>query len=118
MITVVNKRSHTPTQFDYKIHRPTALGNPYSHIKGRMTLAHYYTATPQEAIEKYRGWLLTQLLDKNSAAYIEFHRLVKVAQKHDINLVCYCAPRHCHGDFIKKLIENLLFPANGEEESL
>ena len=97
---------------DFYIGRGSPLGNPYTHIKNRMTLAQYYTATAWQAIEKYKAWLLTQLLDKQSAAYIEFHRLVKIAQSHDIYLVCYCAPRPCHGDFIKKLIENLLFPTD------
>lgn len=114
MITVVNKGTHSPTQMDIYIGRPSPLGNPYTHMKTRMGLAKYYTPTAAEAIKKYEPWLLDQLMDKKSAAYIEFHRIVKLAQHFDIYLVCYCAPRPCHGDFIKKLIENLLFPIDEE----
>lgn len=114
MITVVNRNKHTPQPMDFYIGRGSPLGNPYTHIKSqtklRKGLALYYEDTLEEVLQKYEKWLLFRLSDKKSEQHKEFYRLVKFASTQDINLVCYCAPKRCHGDYIKKLIENLLFP--------
>jgi hypothetical protein len=37
--------------------RGSALGNPFTHLRGRTTRADYQVATRDEAIEAYRRWL-------------------------------------------------------------
>ncbi len=37
--------------------------------------------------------------------YLPLLRIKKLSQKHDVYLVCFCAPKSCHGDVIKEIIE-------------
>jgi hypothetical protein len=37
-------------------------------------------------------------------ASIEIHRLAALARKQDSCLVCFCAPKACHADSIKRAI--------------
>ena len=110
MIKVVNKRTHKPSPdaIDEYIGRGSGLGNPFTHIKRRMTLAKYVVESPEKALAMYEGWLPLQLANPKSAASIQFRHIVKLAEKYDVNLVCFCAPNRCHGDFVKKLIDNLI----------
>lgn len=114
MITVVNKRTHLPTLFDFYIGRGSPLGNPFTHrkqdLKANKGKALYWVDTREEAVAKYRKWLIHALVNKNSVEYKEFYRLVSAANKHDIFLVCFCAPLPCHGEVIKEEIERRLFP--------
>lgn len=110
MITIVNKYRHKPSPdaIDEFIGRGSGLGNPFTHIQGRMTLAKYVVESPEKAISMYQAWLPLQLANRQSAAAEQFYHIAKLAQTHDVNLVCYCAPKQCHGDFVKLLIDNLI----------
>ena len=113
MITVVNKRIHTPTQWDFYIGRGSSLGNPYTHrkqdLKENKGKALYWVETREEAVKKYKQWLIHALSNKWTAEYKALYQLVRAAAKHDIFLVCFCAPYPCHGDVLKEMIEQLLF---------
>lgn len=88
--------------YDVYIGRPSKWGNPYSHKDG--TLALYKTDTREEAVDKYRDYILSRpdLL----AALIELKGKV---------LGCWCAgkvalttenkPFICHGQILLELIE-------------
>ena len=93
MITVGNK--HHGAKGIY-VGRPSPLGNPFA-MQGEATRAH--------AIRDYEAWLAEQLLDPCSPASIELHRLAALARKQDICLVCFCAPKACHANIIKRTIE-------------
>lgn len=95
MIKVVNKRTHTPSNDDVHIGRPSVLGNPFPMSNESERL---------EVVEKYREWLRTQYRSSNPAKF-ELLRLAKLSKTQDINLVCYCAPKACHGDVVKYAIE-------------
>lgn len=71
------------------------LANPFS-------LQQY---TREECLNKYRSWLVEQLNDINSPQSIELNRLTELVLKgQDINLICFCKPKDCHGDIIKEFI--------------
>jgi hypothetical protein len=96
-IDVVNK--HHVTQFratDTYIGRGSVLGNPYPITA---------TASREQVIERYEGWLLEQI-EQQVPAVIEVlnHLAYQVADNHDIRLFCFCAPRPCHGDVVKRII--------------
>lgn len=38
----------------------------------------------------------------------ELNKIWKLAKNENVNLVCFCKPKDCHGDIIKKLIESKL----------
>jgi hypothetical protein len=70
------------------IGRPSKWGNPF--IIGR-------DGDREQVIKKYEKWILSQPKLMNE--------LVELTGK---DLVCYCSPKACHGDVLKKLIENSL----------
>ena len=73
--------------YDIYIGRPSKWGNPFQIGKD---------GTPEEAIEKFRNWIITQ------------PNLLK--DLHEIKgktLGCWCKPKRCHGDILVELIETL-----------
>jgi len=81
-------------QFDIYVGRPSAWGNPFSHRAG--TLAKFRVATREEAIERYREWLLGQpeLVER---ARSELRGKI---------LGCWCKPLACHGDVLASVANN------------
>jgi hypothetical protein len=93
MITVGNKQRGARGIY---VGRPSPLGNPFA-MQGETTRAH--------SIRDYEDWLAEQLLDPKSPASIEMDRLATLARKQELCLVCFCAPKACHADIIKRTIE-------------
>jgi hypothetical protein len=77
--------------YDVYVGRPSKWGNPYSHMQG--TTAEFVTATREEAVEKYREWIMTQ-----SQLLADLHELKGKV------LGCWCGPRQaCHGKVLAEL---------------
>ncbi len=93
MITVGNKQHGARGIY---VGRPSPLGSPFP---------LHREAERASVIRDYEEWLAEQLLDPRSAASIELHRLAALAREQDICLVCWCAPKACHADIIKRTIE-------------
>src|SRR5437870_4928570 len=93
MITVGNKKHGASGIY---VGRPSPLGNPFA-MQGEAERA--------AVIRAYEDWLAEQLLDLSSRASREIHRLAGLARKQDLCLVCFCAPKACHADIIKRTIE-------------
>lgn len=109
MITVVNKKTHVPTDYDVYIGRGSVLGNPYSSLPAHIeTKAEFRCETREESISKFNEYIEKEIKDKNEKICSELNRIWKLAKAGDINLVCYCAPKSCHGHIIKKIIESVL----------
>jgi len=81
---------------DVLVCRPSAWGNPYTHIKDKKTKAKFVVSTRKEAVEKYREWILSQPELMN--------RLHELKGK---KLGCVCAPKMCHADILVELIESI-----------
>ena len=88
--TVVNRRG---SPFDVYIGRGSKWGNPFSHVHSIFPDV-IHVATREEAIEKYRDWILTQ--PQLLAALPELQGKV---------LGCYCSPKACHGDVLAELCD-------------
>ncbi len=95
---VVNKRNHVPTREDIYIGRPSPLGNPFSHLDN--TLAQFKVRNRDEAVEKYRDWILEKIEAEDPRV---LHALGMIQA--NSNLVCWCKPCACHGDIIKEILE-------------
>ncbi len=93
MITIGNKKQGARGIY---VGRPSPLGNPFPLQR---------EADRAAVIHDYEDWLAEQLLDPRSAASIEIHWLAALARKQDLCLVCWCAPKACHADIIKRTIE-------------
>jgi hypothetical protein len=80
-------------KYDIYIGRPSEWGNPYTHIRDRETKAEFIVKNREEAISKYREWILNQPMLMN--------RILELDGK---ILGCWCKPKSCHGDVLVELI--------------
>lgn len=74
----------------------SALGNPF--IIGK-------DGDRTEVIAKYRRWLWEKIKKRNSPECTELRRVLALARRGDVHLICCCAPLSCHGDVIKAAVE-------------
>lgn len=81
-------------KYDVYIGRPSKWGNPFSHKEG--TLAKFKVATRQEAIDKYREWILSQP-----------HLIESLHELKGKALGCWCKPQSCHGDVLIELLNQI-----------
>lgn len=92
--------------------RPSPLGNPFSHKD--KSIAKYKVKTVEEAIAKYKEWILDNMCNEEISA--ELIRLADIAEKGDLILGCWCVPFHeCHAETIKQLIELILEERENEK---
>ena len=92
-MTVVNKRTHTPTSNDVYIGRGSMWGNPFR--IGR-------DGERDDVIRMYTAMMVRRLEGTDADGWL--HDLAKLKGK---TLVCYCAPLACHGDVLEQLIEEM-----------
>jgi hypothetical protein len=105
MINIVNKYKHTPSPADFKIHRPSALGNPFTHLAGK-TLAKYVVENRDAAVESFEPSIIERLNNNDPEVRAELNKIVEMEKKYGtVNLVCFCAPLRCHGEVIRKIID-------------
>jgi hypothetical protein len=68
------------------------------------------TEFKKEVCDKYEVWFKEQLHSNGDVLHM-LEKLHQHSLKGDINLGCFCAPRRCHCDTIKRYLDNL-----GEEK--
>lgn len=105
-VRVVNR--HHGEVGDY-IGRGTPLGNPFKRPDDG--------TTKDEVIGKYRTWLWQQLSHDSPQRRALDELAVRVQNGENVNLVCSCAPRACHGDVVKRAIEWRLQQLEGKSTS-
>lgn len=104
-ITVVNKYHAIPYYqhdglYDISIMRGYPLGNPYPIGLGR---------TREQVIKDYQFYIDREIRQGNPSIIAELDSIAyKVMQGHDVNLICCCYPKACHGDIIKKGLESAI----------
>jgi hypothetical protein len=100
MITVGLVKQPKPNTLNIRIDRASPLGNPF-YMKSE--------AQRNEVCDKYEKWFASQISNKQSKVYIEIVRLYKLARDgNHLNLQCWCAPKRCHGDTIKRFLDKYL----------
>jgi hypothetical protein len=83
------------------VHRGTPLGNPFK-------MANSSESERVRVCEEYARWLPGKLLEEG-AELRQFQELLKLSKSSNrLELICYCAPKRCHADFIKALLEESL----------
>jgi hypothetical protein len=88
--TVVNLHKE---KFDVFIGRPSKWGNPFSHRKD--TRARFQVASREEAIEKFREWVVKQP-----------HLMLSLGELRGKVLGCFCKPEDCHGDVLAEIVND------------
>lgn len=112
MIRVKNKHKSKPESNDIYVGRGSVLGNPFTHFDLEKTKAEFHCETREESISNYENYLLEKIKNKDSAICKELNRIYSLALKQDVNLVCFCNPKSCHGDIIKKVLESKIYNLN------
>ncbi|MFA5306045.1 MAG: DUF4326 domain-containing protein [Candidatus Babeliales bacterium] len=91
MVEVVNIRSCSPRwgqPGDVKIDRTTSWGNPF----------FMHNESERDAVcDAYALYIMRMLKD----GHLDISELFTAKR-----LGCWCKPKRCHGDFLKKLIED------------
>lgn len=103
---VVNKRTTSPGhegRIDFYIGRGSVLGNEFTHIP-EGTQAKHVVPTREEAIRQNMLALIDKITSREKPVLNELKKLYTLSENRAVNLVCYCAPKSCHGDNIKTLI--------------
>lgn len=109
-IIVYNRKveDHSQEPGNYPIYRPSILGNPYTHIKDKKTLAMFVVKTRDEAIDRYDAYFDRMYKGNAPFKFLIDEIYEKYKRGEDIFLECYCKPERCHGDIIKEKMEKRL----------
>ena len=93
----------------FYIGRGSVLGNPWTHIKDKKTLAKFVVKDRDTAIDNYDHYFDVMYgHDVNfTKAVDEIYEKYKAGE--DVYIGCWCAPLRCHGDVIaEKLTQRLV----------
>lgn len=105
MIKVIHKKDTDKYDNVFYVGRGSALGNPYTSIKNRETLAEFTVDSRAESIECFRNYLNDCIVRKDEKICSTLNQIYKLAISDEVYLSCYCKPKSCHGDVIKEIIE-------------
>lgn len=106
-IEIKNLRRNTFSEpYDVKVDRSSVLGNPFYMSKS-------VGLNRDDVCDKYERWFKKQFgefgEDGNKPFNIEIGRLERLYELHGkLRLFCWCAPRRCHAETIKKYLESIL----------
>ena len=99
MIKLMNMRVTKPTkQYDIRVDRASILGNPFvlDNENDR-----------NDVCNKYDAYFLKKIKNNNINFISELNRIVRMHNYHGkVRLFCWCTPKRCHADIIKKWLEN------------
>ena len=117
MIKVYNTslEDHTSDKNNFYIGRKSPLGNPYTFDGKRSKLAELSFKTRDEALKAYELYFNHEYGKDNelTKAFNEIYESYK--KGNDIYLQCFCKPAKCHGDYIKKMLQQKLIKENLHE---
>ena len=101
MIKVANIRTFTPDgSLAIRVDRKSNLGNPFT-MNGE--------ANRDLVCDKYEQYFTKRShAIERSGFTAELAQLRKMAETKDITLLCWCAPKRCHADTIKRYLDNYL----------
>jgi hypothetical protein len=80
------------------IGRPAPLSNRYKIGPG---------TTRCDAVDMYTSWLERSIVEGDRRVLDELERLLAICEETgELNLVCWCQPKLCHGDVVKIVLLN------------
>ena len=96
MIEIVNMRKEKPrAPYDVRVDRASILGNPFA-MKGE--------ETRDEVCDKYEHYFYESIGDDDFI--LELDNLIDIYKHYGkIRLFCWCVPKRCHAETIKKWLE-------------
>lgn len=106
MIKVIHKKDADKYDNVIYVGRGSVLGNPYTSIQGRETLAKYVVSSREESIQCFKEYLIKKLENKDEKICNKMNDIYKFSLSGDVYISCYCKPKTCHGDIIKEIIDS------------
>jgi len=109
MINIININTDKTTYPNYYyIGRPSILSNPYTYLDVEKTLALFQCSDREETIEKYGEYFDIMYGHNKEFTDIVDEIFEKYKNGEEVYLGCFCKPKTCHGDVIKKKLEERL----------
>jgi hypothetical protein len=104
MITILNKHhGHQPGDRNIYIGRGSPLGNPF----------RISADSPRDStIARYETYLKERIAADDPTIINALNNIAERAQNGDVGLICFCSPRPCHGDVIKRIVETAIEESN------
>lgn len=78
-----------------------ALGNPFG-------VKPHGPYTREESISRYAAWLEQKITDRDKSVCAALNEIWRAAKQGDVELECFCKPLACHGDVVKRVVEDEL----------
>ena len=105
MITIINVKHATKGAYEYCGRRNVSHGLPQSSLHNPKPLAHDTPTERDSNCAEYRVYLHGEIAKGNVAIITEIQRLADIAEKQDLALGCWCAPKSpCHCETIKLFV--------------
>ena len=103
MIKIINMRSGKKLKLGVPVipvDRTTRLGNPF----------HMKNETERDKVcEEYEAYFNKKVAEKTDEKFMnDLRAIYKLAKNGDVYLACWCYPKRCHAETIKKFIESYL----------
>ena len=102
-IEIRNKKNYSGAGI--LIDRTTILGNPYSHKTS--SLAKYRVPTREDAVEKYLDYARRMWVEDPKYKIALLSLAEKYKRDGKLTLICWCAPKKCHGEVLAYIIDKL-----------
>ena len=102
-VKIGNIRTFVPDgSIAIKVDRTSVLGNPYvmPDETFRDTVCDWYDDHFYDTVDSLAFYHISF---KN-----ELNRIIEIARTNDVTLLCWCAPKRCHAETIKRYIERKL----------
>jgi uncharacterized protein DUF4326 len=106
MIRVINIKSGIPDYTPAVYIGRKMPGRPGSPLANPFKLERDNWNERCAVLHKYRDWLQEQM-ESDTPARREIERLALLARNGPLLLLCWCAPRICHGDVVKEFVEQM-----------
>lgn len=91
---------------NFFITRNDFLGNPFSHLSN--TKAEFIVENREVAIEKYKEYFKERFKTDNKFKQEVINFISWIYHEKEVNLVCWCTPSSCHGEFLIQFIFAIL----------
>lgn len=97
-ISIGNIRTHkNDASIAIRVDRSSVLGNPFH-------MAH--ESQRDVVCDQYEIYFNNKLKKGTDLAFIgELNRIYELYKTHDITLLCWCSPKRCHAETIKRYLE-------------
>ena len=78
-----------------------ALANPFK-------VAPYGSYSREQSISRYTTWLEQKIAGKDRGVCAALNEIWTAAKQGQVELECFCKPLACHGDVVKRVVEEKL----------